>query len=165
MVKRRYINALYNTEPRFIKNYLLERKLTRNFDHSLYGLKPNHYFDAQHPLTNDELPKLLASGQVTIKGDVKFVSDNGVFFEDGSYEDNIDVIIYTTGYKIEFPFLKHPSYKVHDNLTNLYKFVFSPDVKPHTLAIIGCIQPYGSLLPVSELQSRWAVMVFKVCIT
>lgn len=161
LVKRRYVNALYNTEPRFIKNYLLERKLTRNFDHSLYGLKPNHYFDAQHPLTNDELPKLLASGQVTIKGDVKFVSNNGVFFEDGSYEDKIDVIIYTTGYKIEFPFLKHPSYKVHDNLTNLYKFVFAPDVKPHTLAIIGCIQPYGSLLPVSELQSRWAVTVFK----
>jgi dimethylaniline monooxygenase (N-oxide forming) len=34
-------------------------------------------------------------------------------------------------------------------------------VKPNTLAVIGCIQPYGSLLPVSELQTRWAIAVMK----
>jgi len=26
---------------------------------------------------------------------------------------------------------------------------------PHTLALIGLIQPIGALLPISELQSRW----------
>jgi len=161
VVKRRVTNALNNAQPRFLKNYLLERQLTKQFDHSLYGLKPDHYFDAQHPLTNDVLPQLLASGRVALKGDIKLISETGVIFDDGSDEENIDAIIYTTGFKIDFPFLKHSSYKVYDNLTNLYKFVFAPDVKPNTLAVIGCIQPYGSMLPVSELQTRWAIAVMK----
>lgn len=156
----RFINAL----PRSVRNYLFEQKLTNNFDHTMYGIKPNHHFEEQQLLLNDDLPKLLASGRVVFKGDIKFMSETSVTFKDGSTEDNIDAIIYATGYTIDFPFLKHPSYKVRDNLVDLYKLVFAPDVKPHTLAIIGCVQPNGCLFPISELQSRWAVRVFKVSV-
>src|SRR6218665_2072970 len=154
----RFINAY----PRSLRNYLSAQLITETFDHSLYGVKPNHAFDAQQLFVNDEMPKLLASGRVVFKGDIKLISETSITFEDGSTEDNIDAIIYATGYKIDFPFLKHPSYKVQDNFIDLYKNVFAPDVKPHTLAIIGCVQPNGSLFPILELQSRWAVKVFKV---
>lgn len=41
---------------------------------------------------------------------------------------------------------------------DLYKFVFPPDCP--SLAVIGLIQPIGSLAPISELQSRWVAAVF-----
>lgn len=40
----------------------------------------------------------------------------------------------------------------------LYKYVF-PLANP-TLAVIGLIQPIGSVLPIAEMQCRWAAAVF-----
>lgn len=34
-------------------------------------------------------------------------------------------------------------------------------MKHSTLAVIGLIQPWGAINPISELQARWAVRVFK----
>lgn len=41
---------------------------------------------------------------------------------------------------------------------DVYKLVFPPE-RPG-LALIGLAQPIGALLPLSELQSRWAARVF-----
>ena len=49
-----------------------------------------------------------------------------------------------------------------DNHVLLYKYMFQPDLQPPTLAVIGCIQPNGSIWPIAELQSRLATRVFKV---
>lgn len=39
---------------------------------------------------------------------------------------------------------------------------FSPDVShPSSLAIIGLVQPFGSTIPIAEIQARWSVRVFK----
>lgn len=40
----------------------------------------------------------------------------------------------------------------------LYKYVFP--LKYPSLAVIGLIQPIGSILPISEMQCRWAAAVF-----
>ena len=49
---------------------------------------------------------------------------------------------------------------VEKNQVPLYKYVFPYDHRHHTLAIIGCLQPLGSTIPLSELQGRWACKVF-----
>ncbi len=49
---------------------------------------------------------------------------------------------------------------VNRNRVDLYKFVFPPDLARPSLAVIGLIQPYGSIQPISELQARWAARVF-----
>ena len=57
---------------------------------------------------------------------------------------------------------------VKENHVLLYKYMFPPDLQHPTLAVIGCIQPNGSLWPTAELQSRLATRVFKVkliCLT
>jgi len=42
----------------------------------------------------------------------------------------------------------------------LYKYVFPPQNKHPTLCVIGLIQPWGAIMPISELQCRWAARVF-----
>ena len=49
---------------------------------------------------------------------------------------------------------------VEKNQVPLYKYVFPYDHKHHTMAILGCVQPIGALMPLSELQARWACKVF-----
>jgi len=46
---------------------------------------------------------------------------------------------------------------------NLYKYMFAPDLQPHTLAVIGCIVGMGPCAPMAEMQCRVAAMAFKVC--
>ena len=79
------------------------KKLNERFDHGLYGLKPEHRFDAQHPTVNDELPNRISCGMVVVKPDIKRFTETGVEFVDGTVEGNIDVIILGTGYVFWFP--------------------------------------------------------------
>jgi dimethylaniline monooxygenase (N-oxide forming) len=148
--------------PRWLANSLIERKINAKFNHALYGLQPDHRFDAQHPMVNDDLPNAIIAGRVIVKSNVRRLTETGVEFEDGSVVDNIDVVIYATGYVFGFPYIDHKALTVVNNDVNFYKFVFPPDIQPSTLAVIGCIQPVGAIFPISELQCRWVVRVFKV---
>ena len=76
-------------------------------------------------------------------------------------EYDIDAVIFATGYSFAFPFLED-SVQVVKNKVSLYKKVFPPNLEKPTLAIIGLIQPLGAIMPISELQGRWATQVFKV---
>ncbi|XP_040854782.1 flavin-containing monooxygenase 5 [Ochotona curzoniae] len=141
-------------------NLYLERMLNQRFDHTLFGLKPKHRVLSQHPTINDDLPNRIISGFVKIKGNVKEFTETAAIFEDGSREDDIDAVIFATGYSFSFPFLED-SVKVVKNKVSLYKKVFPPNLERPTLAMIGLIQPLGAIMPISELQARWATQVFK----
>ncbi|CAF1110405.1 unnamed protein product [Didymodactylos carnosus] len=43
----------------------------------------------------------------------------------------------------------------------LYKYVWPSHLTHPTLAVLGLIQPWGAINPMSELQARWATRVFK----
>ena len=101
---------------------------------------------------------------IKIKSDVKKFGPSSVEFTDGSIEEDVDNVILATGFKFGFPFIKHPALEVKENAVNLFKYVFPPDIKPGTLAVIGCIQPVGAIMPISEIQCRWAARVFSVSI-
>ena len=93
-------------------NAMVEKQLNQKFDHTKYGLKPKHRFTQQHPMANDELAHRIASGTLGIKPDIKRFTRTGVEFSDGTIEDDIDVILYGTGYKFSFPFLSEDVVKV-----------------------------------------------------
>ncbi|KAF0877861.1 flavin-containing monooxygenase 5 [Crocuta crocuta] len=141
-------------------NYFLERKMNQRFDHEMFGLKPKHRALSQHPTVNDDLPNRIVSGLVKVKGNVKEFTETAAIFEDGSREDDIDAVIFATGYTFAFPFLED-SVQVVKNKVSLYKKVFPPNLEKPTLAIIGLIQPLGAIMPISELQGRWVTQVFK----
>ncbi|XP_027514284.1 dimethylaniline monooxygenase [N-oxide-forming] 5-like isoform X1 [Corapipo altera] len=145
--------------PQNITNFFMERKLNARFDHTLYGLKPQHRIFDQHPTVNDDLPNRIISGRVRVKPNIQEFTETSVIFEDGTREDT-DAVVFATGYSFSFPFLEG-CVKVVQNQVSLYKFVFPPDLEKPTLAFIGLIQPLGAIMPISELQSRWATQVFK----
>ncbi|XP_036917525.1 flavin-containing monooxygenase 5 isoform X2 [Sturnira hondurensis] len=143
-----------------LTNTYLEKRMNQRFNHEMYGLKPKHRVLSQHPTINDDLPNRIISGLVKVKGNVKEFTETAAIFEDGSREDDIDAVIFATGYSFDFPFLED-SVKVVKNKISLYKKVFPPNLEKPTLAIIGLIQPLGAIMPISELQGRWVTQVFK----
>ena len=159
---RRIMETLRQRLPREVGLRFFEAKLNQRFDHAMYGLKPEHRFDAQHPTVNDELPNRISCGTVCIKPDIEQFTETGIQFTDGSVEDDIDVIILATGYVFGFPFLEEGVINVDKNKVDLYKYVFPPQLSPATLAVVGCVQPWGAINPISEIQCRWATRVFKV---
>ena len=58
----------------------------------------------KHAMVNDSIPNAILSGMLVVKENVKEFTENGVIFEDGTSEE-IDVVIFATGYKFDFPFL------------------------------------------------------------
>ncbi|XP_041371196.1 flavin-containing monooxygenase 5-like [Gigantopelta aegis] len=150
-----------NHLPKSVINLLAKKTVMSRFDHRLFRLEPKHDILAQHPTVNDDLPNKILSGAVTVKADVKKFTKTGVEFVDGTFEDNVDVIILATGYIFGFPYIDKSIIEVHDNKVKLFKYMFPPDLAKPTLAVIGCFQPLGAIMPISELQCRLYARVFK----
>ncbi|CAM5160866.1 unnamed protein product [Natator depressus] len=157
----RFKNLLRHIIPLYLMNRWGENKLNARFNHENYGLKPQFRFLSKYPIVGDDLPNAIVSGRVLMKPNVKEFTDTAVIFEDGSREENIDIVLFATGYNFSFPFLEENILKVNNNRVPLYKFVFPPRLEKPTLAIIGLLQPLGAIMPIAELQTRWATRVFK----
>uniref|UniRef100_A0A8R1TWY5 Flavin-containing monooxygenase n=1 Tax=Onchocerca volvulus TaxID=6282 RepID=A0A8R1TWY5_ONCVO len=161
MMTRLY-SYLMNKLPWTIVNDFIEHRLQLRLDHDLYGLRPNHRFLQQHPTINDDLPNLLCSGRIVITEDVELIQEMTVQVK-GGRQFPTDVIIFATGYTFGFPFL-YPEFIIplKNHEVELYKYVFP--LKYPTLAVIGLIQPIGSILPISEMQCRWVAAIFSVTV-
>ncbi|NWQ77063.1 FMO5 monooxygenase, partial [Columbina picui] len=156
---RRSIQLLRSLVPHEVSSFFVERKLNARFDHALYGLQPQHRIFEQHLTINDDLPNRIISGRVLVKPNIQEFTETSAIFEDGTRED-IDAVVFATGYSFSFPFLEG-CVKVVENQIPLYKFMFPPDLEKPTLAFIGFVQPQGAIMPISELQCRWATRIFK----
>ncbi|MEE6496147.1 hypothetical protein FKM82_002241 [Ascaphus truei] len=115
----------------------------------------------KEPLVNEELPSRILCGSVVLKSKVTEFTETSAHFGDGTTAENLDVVIFTTGYNFSFPFLEESIIKVDNTNGFLYKMIFPPDLQKPTLAVIGLIMPIGSMMTTAELQSRWATKVFK----
>ncbi|XP_075944653.1 flavin-containing monooxygenase 5-like [Anarhichas minor] len=166
------LDLLFNRLFDFVKSILPfnlfsglgESQLNRRFDHALYNLKPKHRLFSQHPTVNDELPNRILSGTVQVKPNIRRFQGSSVEFDDGSVVEDVDLVVFATGYRFSFPFLASQVVSVSENKASLYKYVFPPELDRPTLAIIGLVQPLGAIMPISEMQARWATRVFKGCI-
>lgn len=146
--------------PKTLVNWAAERALNHKCDHRLYGLKPRHRLLDRRPLINDDLPGRILQGALVMKANLKGFNGSEVLFEDGTVEENIDVVVFCTGYTGKFPFLTPAlSEGPHGELT-LYKRLFPPSLQQPTLAIMGLFQTKGPIMPIVEMQARWAVKVF-----
>jgi dimethylaniline monooxygenase (N-oxide forming) len=138
---------------RFFMNRLLKMSIGEMTD---YGLpKPDHKLLEAHPTVSSELLPRLGHGDITAKPNIdRFTGGRTVRFADGS-EEEIDLVIYCTGYKIEFPFLDTKVFASRDNRMPLYKRAVSAE-NPG-LYFIGFIQPLGPIMPIAEAQAEWIV--------
>ncbi|XP_034438982.1 dimethylaniline monooxygenase [N-oxide-forming] 5-like isoform X2 [Hippoglossus hippoglossus] len=156
----RRINILKLLLPQTLINWVVERALNQKYDHRLYGLQPRHRILDRGILINDGLPGQILQGALVLKPNLKAFVETGVVFEDGTVEENIDAVVFCTGYNGTFPFLPPAlSEGTHGELT-LYKRLFPPSLQHPTLAIIAFFRTSGPIMPTVEMQARWAVKVF-----
>ncbi|XP_036377170.1 flavin-containing monooxygenase 5-like [Megalops cyprinoides] len=139
---------------------IVEQKLNHHFDHRLYGLRPSHGFFKQIPVVNDDLPGRIISGRVVVKPNVREFRGSSVVFEDGTVVDKVDVVVFATGYNYDFPFLPSSLKARAGYRLSLYKQVFPPSLERPTLAVVGFIHALGAVIPLAEMQARWATRVF-----
>lgn len=107
-----------------------------------------------HPTINDELPFRIMMGAVQVRPDVHEFTDSSVSFVDGTTEQ-IDAVVFATGYEYKIHFLDDSVTKIEDNRTCLYKYMFPPHLEHPTLGIVGMVQAIGAIMPISEIQCRW----------
>lgn len=163
----RAVQYIENTLPFWLLNKLTEKELNVRFDHEKYGIKPTYPPRAQDPLISDEFHLRIANGMVEIRPNIDHFTETGVVFTDGTTFEDIDAVIFATGFHIGFPYLDKTITDVKDNVVNLYKLMFPPDLSKPTLAVIGCIQPLGSVSCIVELQSRvftGVLTVYIICL-
>ncbi len=118
-----------------------------------YGLpKPDHRIGEAHPTISSELLIKLGRGDITPKSTIAELMGNKVRFDDGSIEE-VDAIVYCTGYKVTFPFFDQTFVAAKDNDLPLYLRAVKPDVPG--LYFAGLLQPLGAIMPLAEAQGRW----------
>lgn len=114
--------------------------------------EPDHEPLHAHPTVSDDLLSRLGHGDIQIKPNIERFDGGTVFFEDGTSEE-VDLVIYCTGYRITFPFFDDSVVDPSDNRMDLYKRVVSLDHPG--LYFIGLVQPLGAIMPLAEAQSAW----------
>jgi len=123
-------------------------------DMTAYGLpKPDHKLFEAHPTVSSELLPRLGHGDIAVKPNIdRFSGGRTVRFADSS-EEEIDLVVYCTGYKMTFPFFDPEVFSAPDNRLPLYRRVAS--VERPGLYLLGFIQPLGPIMPLAEAQAEW----------
>ena len=114
----------------------------------------DYVFDAGIAQSQHFLP-LVAEGRIETKPWMTEVNGRSVRFADESAEE-IDAIIFGTGYQLHLPFLSASVRKKLDIdpfHADLYKFTFHPDLPG--LSFVGMFDQIGPYFPTLELQARW----------
>lgn len=117
-----------------------------------YGLpKPDHEPLDGHPSVSGEFLTRVGCGDILPKGGIERLDGDGVIFADGSREQ-VDAIVWATGYNVTFPFLKQDELTPKDNVFPLYKRMVKPGWE--NLFFLGLAQPLPTLVNFAEQQSK-----------
>jgi dimethylaniline monooxygenase (N-oxide forming) len=148
-------SAFFSRLPLSVRRFFAMRGLEiAAGDMTTYGLpKPDHKLFEAHPTVSSELLPRLGHGDIAVKPNIdRFAGGRAVRFVDGS-EEEIDLVVYCTGYKITFPFFDPKVLSAPDNRLPLYRRVVS--VERPGIYFLGFIQPLGPIMPLAEAQAEW----------
>jgi len=114
--------------------------------------EPDHKVGHAHPTVSDNFLDTLAAGAIVPKPNIRELRGDRVEFEDGSVEE-ADAIVYSTGYRVSFPFFDPEFVSASGNDLPLYRRLFHPEF--NGLYFVGLAQPLGALMPMAEESSKW----------
>jgi cation diffusion facilitator CzcD-associated flavoprotein CzcO len=139
--------------PRIVRRWLFQGALwLLQGPASRYRMPdPDYAIDQAHPTMTDEIPRLVAHGDLTIKPEIASYDGNRVRFKDGTAE-TIDTIVFATGYQPVIPFIDEG-------------LVFAPDGRPRFLLnavhpeheglfAAGLAQANGSMWRLADYQGQ-----------
>lgn len=155
MTRSRFTNWYMSTFPK-LAIWQAHRMCNAKMDHDIFGVRPKHAINQQHPSLSDELHgkelstyKMIyvilgkiTSGTVVVKGNIKQFTETSVIFEDGFELKDVDDVIMATGYWFDFPYLDSGKLiPVKENRCKLYKRMFPlTSADKNTIAVIGLLQ-------------------------
>lgn len=117
-----------------------------------YGLpKPDHRILESHPIVNSQLLYFVRHGDIIPKPNIKELRGGSVEFVDGSVE-NIDLIIYATGFNISFPFIDRKHMNWNGFGPTLYLHAFHPEYD--NLFVVGLLQPDSGIFHLMDRQAE-----------
>jgi cation diffusion facilitator CzcD-associated flavoprotein CzcO len=117
-----------------------------------YGLpRPEHRLFEAHPIVNSQLLYFVGHGKIQIRPAIERLAGDRVRFADGS-EQQVDTIIYATGYQVSFPFADRELLLDADGKPRLFLNVFHP--RYDNLFVAGLVQPNSGIWPIIEWQAR-----------
>jgi dimethylaniline monooxygenase (N-oxide forming) len=118
-----------------------------------FGLpRPDHGMLQAHPTVSEEIYLRLGSGDIHPRGGIRALRGDRVEFTDGRTEQ-VDVIIWCTGYKLSFPFFDPAFISAPENDLPLWERMIRPGVEG--LYFVGLLQPLGAIMPIAEAQGRF----------
>lgn len=113
--------------------------------------RPDHKLFESHPIVNSQLAYYLGHGSIKIKPNVAELAGTRVRFTDGS-EEEIDLVVYATGYKLSFPFIDLAHLNPVEGRPRLFMNAFHPACDD--LFVIGMIQADSGLWGLADLQAQ-----------
>ncbi len=117
-----------------------------------YGLPaPAGGLFQNHPTISDTVLHRLTHGEITARPGIARLDGDAVVFTDG-HRDEVDVIVWATGYRVCIPFLDQRWTGADPEALPLYQRVFHLD--DPSLAFVGLMQSTGAAFPVVEAQAR-----------
>lgn len=117
-----------------------------------YGLPaPAGGLFQNHPTISDTILHRLTHGEVVARPGIERLDGTRVVFTDGR-SDEVDVIVWATGYRVTIPFLSAEWLGEDPESLLLHERVFHLD-EP-SLGFVGLMQSTGAALPVVEAQAR-----------
>ncbi|MCB1138746.1 MAG: NAD(P)-binding domain-containing protein [Leptospiraceae bacterium] len=118
-----------------------------------FGLPdPDFGLGQAHPTISNEILGRFGSGDIKFRRGIQSMDARSIRFEDGSMEE-IDAIVWCTGYNVSFPFFDEQFLSAPDNALPLFHRAIQPE-RPG-ICFVGLLQPLGPVMPLSEAQSKW----------
>jgi len=119
-----------------------------------FGLpKPEHRLYDRTPIVNSLVLQHLGQGDVSLRKPVKEFRGSTVVFDDGQ-EDEVDLVLFATGYEVTFPFLEdlnELNWQPERNAPRLYLNIFPS--RPNGLYVAGLLEGAGVGWPGRALQA------------
>lgn len=113
--------------------------------------EPDHRVFESHPVVNSEVLAEIRAGNVMAKPDVRAFDGTTAMFADGTSEE-FDCVIFATGYKLSFPYLKNMDLNGPSGKPELYLHMFHP--RRNDLFVCGMIQPDSGVWGLMDEQAR-----------
>ncbi|CAH1779067.1 unnamed protein product [Owenia fusiformis] len=129
----------------------------KRFNFKDYSMEPKRGLLRMAIAIGDEIEFRIAAGALKMKGEVKEITETGAIFQDGSRIDDIDDIVFATGFNPSAEFLDDDLGTLET--MDLYKHMIPVNDDSRSLFFIGIANVLGPNIPTFELQARIAARV------
>jgi len=128
------------------------------FDGADFGLEqPDHHISEAHPIMNSNILYAIGHGDVFPKPDIVEFDGRSCYFSDGTHQE-IDCIVWCTGYDIELPFMKGVFEDIKQEIRSSFLRMASRQYE--TLLYVGYLNTPSGIGNVANIMGRFAAAYF-----